>query len=420
MAFTLLVALSAKGQPEKPPGNADQTDRIMALVESLASPDFKTRRHATHELVALAPNAIPQLKLALESDDYEMRLRAQNLLTVIESILFNGVKITLSVTPEYAPWDTPRTLSITFENQADFETRIPVERFPKDDETDKIVRDFALTMDLAEYLTITGPGDREISLKTDDLTVDPRLEDALSRRVEGAVLSPLEAGKSWEVHVPAINRNTARYPMLREGAYKLQFDYVPQWDENELHTMKAGYAASNECVVHVTESAPTVVLEPGPEVGLLLSRDGDKLVAAIENRSDVPRAINLNLGRAAPFADVSWYVHLDDGKQELTSLAPPNAVDLKEFDPDRIRWIKPGETLKLTELPIDKLRPLIEGLQPNGPPVISVQYHSECGRRWQQSLEKPLPDGAPEVLTKPLPHRMVTTPLRSNPLKLTD
>jgi hypothetical protein len=396
----------------------DQSAQIESLVQALGSPDFNTRRQATHRLVALAPVAVPQLKTALQADDYELRLRAQNLLTVIESILFNGVAIKLSAEPQQPSWDTPVTLTITFENRANFETSIPVEHFLPDDESDEVVRRFAQTMDVAEYLTVTAPNGREVSLKTDDLTVDSRLEKALSRRVEGAVLSALGPGMARTVTIPAFNQNAARYPMLREGVYKIQIDYVPQWNENELHTMKAGYVSSNVCEVHIRESAPPIVLAPGPEVGLVLAREKDRIVASIENRSDVARAVNLNFGMAAPFADFLWFVHKEDGKHELIELSNREPVEVKKFEGDRIRWIKPAEKLIVAEVPVAKVNSLAGTSESAEPPVISVQYYNECGRRWQQSLEKPLPEGAPEVLTAPLPHRIVTVPLRSNPLPL--
>jgi hypothetical protein len=58
--------------------------RVARLIRQLGSPDFARREAAGRELVRLGPRSEPRLTEALADDDYEIRLRARDLLRRLE------------------------------------------------------------------------------------------------------------------------------------------------------------------------------------------------------------------------------------------------------------------------------------------------------------------------------------------------
>jgi HEAT repeat protein len=64
--------------------NADDRDKIRALLENLASGDFATREAASKELFDLGRRALPQLRQATSNKDIEVARRAKSLVERIE------------------------------------------------------------------------------------------------------------------------------------------------------------------------------------------------------------------------------------------------------------------------------------------------------------------------------------------------
>ena len=65
------------------------------------------------------------------------------------------------------------------------------------------------------------------------------------------------------LELPAFNRGMARYRMLHKGSYRVQFTYVPEWDNERMRADGIGMVRSNELVLNVSSSAPPTILGCG-------------------------------------------------------------------------------------------------------------------------------------------------------------
>ena len=116
----------------------------------------------------------------------------------------------------------------------------------------------------------------------------------------------------------AFNRGWARYRLLQAGSYRVQLDYTPAWDDEDLRRRHVGRVQSNALRIEIKESAPPVVRRDGrPIVAELKQRQG-KLTAELLCTSDVPIHVNLGLGpRLGPDAQLTWIVRTKGRMIEL-------------------------------------------------------------------------------------------------------
>jgi hypothetical protein len=407
----------------------EQTDdQILELIRKLGDPSYNVRTRATRQLCMIGQRAAPALQRAADSDEFEIALRAKNLLEVIESVYFGGCRIHLASAQAKIAWDDPFELTVTIHNESAYRAALPLdmsaERRRAFSEQARLVGDI---VDLADYLSVTGPDGRQVDLRVDDLRDDPQVADAIEWRAEGGPVGELPGGDEIVYHLRPLNRGWARYPLLKRGIYKIVFEYDPQWDDEEFRKASVGQVTSNVLEVQVTREAPPLVQRSRRPAVVDVQQDGAHFVARLTSSDDLPIWVNLNLGAdQAPFAQLVWTIAagsaapvLEDVRFDL--LSPPPRLDA--FSRRRIRELAPGDSVELGRAPLAGLMraKLVQGSPDGATFDLQATMVNQCDLTWQRG-QQPSPLGnprAPEALRTSLPRRMITGRFGSNPVTIT-
>lgn len=401
------------------PAAKSAREDIPALIRDLGDPSFEKRTAATRALCAIGAQAVPALQQAAQSRDFEVARRAQETLLVIEQLFFSGVEIRIAASRERIAWNEPLHLTIELRNTLDVPTGVPIRTDPSaPPERSVDARQVAAMFDVADWLVVTGPGDRKIELRVDDMYEDPDVEQVIRERTEespSTMLAPRDAAK---VTIPELNRGYARFPFLDAGDYEITLDYVPPWDDEVLARERAGRVTSNTVRVRVTEGAPEPVSRAGSEARVEVGVAGSRLVARITNRWDLPIVINRNFGATAPFAHGEW-VFVAGGGTLDTPVEGGGATRLAEFSPDRLTVLPPGQSVVVAEIAVAELRRAVANaphVSPEPGAVVQFSYLNRTNRAWHRRQGESLmgDPGTPAVLRTPLPRRMLTSRYLSN------
>ena len=420
-AFVLLCLVAAtsgshaSSRAQAPqPEPAEITDRrIQQLIQGLGDPAYSTRAEATRALCMIGQRAAPALKLAATGREFEVALRARELLEVIESVYFAGCGIELSAEKNKITWDEPLALTLRIRNRSGYPAQLPFELSSRvRAELPESVRQVGDMMDLAEYLRVISPDGRQIALRVDDIRADPLVMDAVEWRTEGGPVARLAAGKEAQVLMERFNRGWARFPMLSRGVYKIVFDYQPQWDDEEFRRAGVGRLRGNVLEIEVTSSAPRAVRHSRHPILMSLERDEGELVARLTNADDLPIWVNLNLQSAEPpFAQLSWVIAAGDSVEEVGKWNRLEAA-LDRFRRDRVVKLVPGGTLELGRTRVDILSStdLVRGLPEGSSFRVRANWVNLCDVSWQRAERASLPGDprGPGELAAPLPRRMTT------------
>jgi len=426
LIVALVTLLTWVGQPvsaQQPEIRAPASpDEIASLVADLSDPSFEKRTYATRRLCAIGPAARTQLEAAAQGESFEAARRARQVLEQIDQLLFAGVKVQLEVDRPEIRWDEPAILSIHLYNESLWPATVPfvLQRAASSEansgEELALLGDF---IDAAEFLRVQDSKGRAVEPWIDDLGVDTTLSEMLAEKVRTPPRTSLAPGERATVRLDSINRSWGRFRLLDREAYSIRLSYVPEWNDPILDEAMVGRAKSNEVAVMVTTPAPPVISRNGPEALLEVSQEGAELVARLTNRRDVPMRVNMNLGAAAPFAQVTWVCVQADRSRDVPA-ADARGATWKNFAAESLVVLEPGRAVELARTDVAKLRASI-GLHadpPVGPWNVSLGYMNFCSRAWQSRERKNLErnEGIPEGLRNPLPRRIITGRYSSEPI----
>ncbi|MFQ5492200.1 MAG: hypothetical protein ACE5GE_15900 [Phycisphaerae bacterium] len=409
------------GEPRDQAGPSDE--QIQALIRQLGDPAYPTRAEASRRLCMLGQRAAQALQRAARSDEFEVALRAADLLRVIDSVYFGGCSVRLDADRRAIAWDQAFALTATFKNDSPYRAQLPFDTSPPSDQPASAqARQVGNMLDLSEYLRVVGPDGRQVSLRIDDIRVDAEVSDVVEWRSEGGPVDRLGPGQALQVRIEAFNRGWARYPLLAEGIYKIVFDYEPQWDDEEFRRAGVGRVTAAPLEIQVTRPAPDIVRRSRHVAKLELVRIGDELVAQMANTDDLPVWVNRNFqGIQPPFADLRWTVQAGETLEDIKP-RPGDAWWSDDFSRQRLNRLEPGQVLEIGRLGLTQVRgrPAVKALPAGSAFKVRVSWGNLCDAAWQRGTE-PATVGnprAPADLRGPLPHRMLTGRFSSDALSL--
>ncbi len=428
----LAGSTGAQPVPSNPPiptGAPIEQAGLESLIRELGSPRYETRKQATRRLCMAGHRAAPALLRAAEGDEYEAALRARSVLDLLDSLYFGGCTIRLAADKSHLAWNEPFALTVVISNESRYRAFIPLE--PASSEVGGDARQVGDLLDLADHLWVVAPDGRPVRLRVDDLRDDARVTEAVDWRAEGGPVVELPPGKERVVRIPNFNRGWARYPLLTAGTHTIQFDYVPQWDDEEFSQAGVGRVASNVLTVEVTRGCPPVVARSRLSGIVTVERQAAYLVARLTNGDDLPITVNTNWGGPqAPFAQLLWTVTSATGQRSINRAGqaperPPQRA-LSDFARDRIVELAPGDSLDLDRIPLSLVlesQSPGSGISAGGAEVeVHVTLVNQCDLAWQQQHDPPLVNNrrVPQSLREPLPRRMLTGRIVGQPLRLAD
>jgi len=456
--------------PQSQPTSAGSTDpptsaasaaetvenEIGALVPRLGDPSYAVRTEATRRLCMIGQRAIPALRRAADSGEFEVSLRSRNILEVLDSLYFGGCSVRLDADRTRLAWDEPIELVVTIRNESTHPAHLPLEAADRRRSDVSLKGDMVKPsqwaseksgalpvrgldhatqvgdlIDLADHLHITAPDGRDIQLRVDDVRADRNVAEAIEWRANGGPVTELAPRAQAVYRVPRFNRGWARYPLLQPGVYRVVFDYDPQWDDEEFRQAGVGRVTSNVLELTVTEPAPAIVRQFNGEARLVVEHREGWLIARLTNTDDLPVWINLNTGGdQPPFAQIVWTIIADGTVNDVRfgQLTPPPLPEA--FRLDRVMELAPGDSLELQRIALADLldaaghtavapSPSSPGSPPAGPVIIRVTWINQTDSVWQQQQEPILLGNprAPAALRQPLPRRMIPGRLTSEPLE---
>lgn len=421
--MTIAAPVGLRRATAQAPDPAPDQDRIAELIEQLGGSDYAVRTAATVELIKCGPRALSALKEAADGDDFEVSVRARHLLTVFGALLLAGVEIELSADKASIAWNEPLELRLTMRNTLPHAANVPVDPSSADatgPATD--ARQVIAVLDVADFLHVVGPDGSEIPLHVDDINEDDEVARLVNGRAERAVIGHLPAGGSAVHAMSAFNRGFARYRMLRPGSYRIQMQYRPEWDDAELNAARVGAVNSNLLTIEVKSGAPDCVVDAPAPARLQLSRDGDEVVAVIQNTLDVTAWVNLNLSEDGepPFAALVWRIGRGGEGDELT-MVPRTASDTAKFDPGRLGEVQPGQSVEVARLTTGELENLARehGWDAAGLRISGV-YSNRTARPWQNrgAVTFRNPAKPADAVIGRLPLRLIAITLQSEPVEI--
>jgi len=275
-------------------------------------------------------------------------------------------------------------------------------------------------LDMSEWLRVRGDGGREVELRVDEIADDPAVLSVVHQRLAGGPSSVVPAGGQVTVRVREFNRGWARYPLLDAGEYSMVMEYAPEWLDPVLAAHKVGRVTSNTLHVTVTRSAPETVSRGGAEAEIEIRRDRDTLIAALTNRTDQTLFVNTNSGTSPPFAEEQWVLEHDGRRFEIPSDAKSGRT-WADFDEAGLAGVEAGASIELARIGVAQLRRAFMDAGANVPPdggTLVFRYANMCNRQWQVREQTNLVqnESAPAVLRRPLPRKVLSARLSSNPL----
>jgi len=407
-------------------------EQIDVLIDRLGDTSFKTRTQATQDLINCGPGAFDALKRAAESADLETRVRAKALCAVFEELLFAGADISLRTSRSAVAWDEPFDLTVSIRNPTTHPINVPFILPLQDAGGDQAhLTQCTRMMDIADFLVVTDGAGDVVDLKVDDINQDARVRDAVMQRAEDAPIGRLDSARSVDFTIPEFNRGWARYPLLKKGPYTIRLLYQPDWNHDELNEGKVGMVQSDAVTMTVTQSAPEPVRTSHGPARLVLRREGDRIVAALQNRDDLPLYVNNYFAsdKSPPAARLQW-VLVTPTKGKLLPIERPGGSGEGEFSRDLLVKLAPAELLDLQSVPLAAILGLDPpGLHPTGldPPgaagprlQVWARYTNLIDAAWQREHASQMINNpqAPEALRTQLPLRLLLTTLDSEILTI--
>jgi hypothetical protein len=401
--------------------NAVSKAEIGKLVAGLGDSSYDTRTVAYRQLCVIGVDAREQLEVAAKGSDAEAAIRATQILSILEQLLFTGCRVALEFSSPEVAWDEPVDLLITISNESNYDARIPFD-LPKNaaPQFSADARQVADMLDASEWLGVRSAGGSDLELRMDDTNGDAQVGQAVQSRLDNPSGSVLAPGETVVVRVKDFNRGWARYSLLDAGEYFAVLDYKPQWDDVALIAARAGRVASNTARLRIKESAPADVSRAGSQAAVLVERIEGNYVAKLRNATDQPMVVNVNLGSTLPFAFGHWTLECGENRRDLGP-GGKSGQNWEDFDASQLVEVRPGATVELGRVEAERVRNVVrEASGANGASgwTIHFTYTNLADRNWQvQQGEVFAKDPkVPAVLKSPLPRRLLTTRLSSERL----
>jgi hypothetical protein len=394
-------------------------DEVAALVKSLGDPSYEARTFATRRLCAIGPGAADALRAAAEGDDAEVAMRARQLLTVFDRLLFADARISVAFSKSQIAWNEPVDLVITVVNESSHAVQVPFEGDPPRAEP-KVgdAQQVGAMLDVADWLTLKGPDGRPVELRMDDLDADESVAAAVQARVDGAPVTAVRPGGAVVLTLRDFNRGWARYPLLDRGGYSVSLEYAPDWSDKVLLEAQAGRIVSNVAKIDIIEAAPATVDRRAGRTEIVLEQSGDAFVARFINRMDQPVLLNANFGATPPFAQAQW-VLARDGERRETPVTDQPASSWKQFDPGKVVEVPAGEAFELARIDDARIRKALGDAAARTDWTLGLSYANPCDRAWQARQAGLLGNqDAPAFLREPLPRQLLGTRATSNRLSI--
>ena len=404
-ALVLFGVFSAAGADRGATHQHVSPEQLSQWIGQLGHPSVAKRDAAMAALADVGPAAREALLRAADGPDLEVALRARALLKQMEGLLFTDVSVTLAPSSAHIGWDEPFDLLVTFTNEGAYPAVLPVEDYHHDgDNVPQHVRQIGLMLDVGDYLRVTGPKGQELPLHVNDILDDDDVNITVEARLQNPPTRTLDSGRSYRVRLAEFNRGWARYRMLREGKYTIQFVYQPVWENPKLNAARAGSVASEEVIVEVIKPAPKPLLDADGELRLEIKPSGNELILTATNTWDQPNWINLNMhGGNTAFAEVRWIVRAGAASETVWL---DEADKARKFDPKLIQKLEPGESIILERMPLARLSSckLASSLSADERLTVRARYSNVCRRGWEPIVGA----GGPAPKPADLPLRIIT------------
>lgn len=372
--FALAMAL----WPEVHAGELDaaqQREQINKWLEELGDPSHSVRKTAVHKLYEAGPSALSALQHATEGDDFEAAMRARSLIERIQKLFLVGARIDLSVDRRQFKWDEPVSLRVKIVNPSDFPIHLPfLIKDRQSIDADALAVQVGNLLDAADFLVVTGPDSRPLEPTVDDYRGHPGLERAVDVRAYLEPASLLQAGGEFILTLEALNRGFARFRMPEQGEYRVQFAYVPEWDDPKMREDGVGRVASAELRLTVTQAAPAVIRTSNRPISISLQEVDADVVVRATNTHDRPMGLNLNLGGKglADHAHVEWVWDAPEGRVA----AEQPVAGVQAFQTEKLVTLKPAESVELCRIRREHVRrlPGFESVPRTGSIKLAVRY----------------------------------------------
>ena len=380
LLIELLTSAAAPAQVTTSPASTEND--IQILLDDLSDPSYEVRQAAVEKLYAAGPVVLEALAEVTKGGDFEAGLRARDLIERIQKLFFVGAKIELSASHKQIRWDEAFSLRIKIINPSDFPIHLPfLIKNRGSIDADPMAVQMGNLLDAADFLSVVGPDGKAADPVVDDLRGEPSLEAALDTRVYAEPASLLAPHGEFILNLPDFNRGFARYRMLRKGTYRLQFAYVPEWDDPKMREAEIGKVVSNALTLTVTQPAPDLILHARREIRVVLERVGWEFVIRLTNTHDRPMGVNLNLGNRglANYAHLEWQWQTPAGvvRAEQPIIDPP------PLDTEKLVKLKPGQSIELFRADLNRLKTLpgFEQMDQEGEKTtLAVRYSNTLDR----------------------------------------
>lgn len=410
-------------EPEVVRPYAVSKGEIAKLVAGLGDSSYDTRTVAYRQLCVIGVDAREQLESAAKGSDTEASIRATQILSIFEQLLFTGCRVTLEFSKPEIMWNESVDLLINIKNESKYESRIPFD-LPKSAgaELSGDARQVADLLDASEWLRVRAPSAQDVEMRMDDAGGDAQVMQAVQSRLDDPAGSILAAGETAVVRVKDFNRGWARYSLLDAGEYTALLDYKPQWDDAALISVRAGRVASNVVRLRIKESASADISRGGSRAVVVVERVESAFVAKLRNTTDQPIIVNTNLGAGAPFSFGQWTVEAGDNRRDFDASGKTGGT-WADFDSARLVEVGPGSALELGRVPVERVRGVIKEAAADGGSTgwtLRYEYSNLCDRNWQvrQGEAFAKDPKVPAVLKEPLSRRLLNTRLVSERLPM--
>ena len=272
-------------------------DQIRQAVRLLSHPSLTQRRAVARRLAAWGRLSFGELQKAAAGPDLEGALAARELLAELDSAVLVGGQVTLGVDRPRIAWDEPLTLTVRVNNPTAAPIRVPwpTPRPPSSRPASDDAEQVGALLDVADFLTVTGPDGQDVELRFEPLDGDPAVYAAVTTRAGRNPPSFLLApGGEVTLQVRQFNRGWARYPLLAAGRYRIAFAYQPEWKDASWTAEGLGRVQAGPVTLDVVQAAPESIRHASRPLELTLLRRGEYIEATVVSTWD--RAIWLYLG----------------------------------------------------------------------------------------------------------------------------
>jgi len=334
----------------------DET-QIRQAVRLLSHPSPAQRKAAARRIAAWGRLPFGELQKAAAGADLEAALSARELLTELDSAILIGGQVTLGVDRPRIAWDQPITLAVRVNNPTMAPIRVPWPQSPSSRPANDDAEQVGAMLDVADFLTVTGPDAQPVELRFEPLDGDPAVYAAVTSRAGRSPPSHLLApGGEVTLQVRQFNRGWARYPLLAAGRYRIAFAYQPEWKDASWTAEGLGRVRAEPVTLEVLQAAPENIRRAFRPLELTLNRRGEHIEATVISTWD--RTIWLNLGFGPDpgrYAKLQWRFQPAGGDE--TQVWEPEPQARAAPVGDRVKRLESGAAIPIAQIALGEVYP---------------------------------------------------------------